>query len=130
MPRESRAIKQAGVHGRRPPHREAPVPMHHSILWTPRGATAGDVEITHPAGAYPLFFEHDALAGVNRHLDRAEREPRFGFLLGHLYRDPENGIEFAVADTAVAAREVLSEEASGAYLTLSLIHISEPTRPY
>lgn len=90
--------------------------MHHSILWTPRGAAEDRVASTHPPGAYPLFFEHDALAGVNRHLDRAEREPRFGFLLGHLYRDPDNGVEFAVADTAVAAREVLSEEASGAYL--------------
>ncbi|MFW6039622.1 MAG: hypothetical protein ACOC9N_00930, partial [Gemmatimonadota bacterium] len=65
---------------------------------------------------YPLFLEHDLLAGVNRHLDRVEREPRFGFVLGRLYRCPETDTDYAVADTAVAAREILSEEASGAYI--------------
>jgi hypothetical protein len=63
-----------------------------------------------------MFLEHDMLAGVNRHLDRIEREPRFGFLLGRLYHCPDLDIDYAVADTAVAAREVLSEEASGAYI--------------
>lgn len=69
---------------------------------------------TFPEGLYPILLEHDLLAGVNRHLDRIEREPRFGFLLGRLYHCPEHDIDYAVADTAVAAREILSEEASGA----------------
>lgn len=71
---------------------------------------------TFPEGLYPMFLEHDLLAGVNRHLDRVEREPRFGFLLGRLYHCPETDVDYAVADTAVAAREILSEEASGAYI--------------
>lgn len=81
-------------------------------MWTPRGVTGA----TFPEALYPMFLEHDLLAGVNRHLDRVEREPRFGFLLGRLYHCPETDIHYAVADTAVAAREILSEEASGAYI--------------
>ncbi|HSM08613.1 MAG TPA: hypothetical protein VLA33_06315 [Gemmatimonadota bacterium] len=88
------------------------MPLERAILWRPRGVTGA----TFPEGLYPMFLEHDLLAGVNRHLDRVEREPRFGFLLGRLYHCPETDVDYAVADTAVAAREILSEEASGAYV--------------
>lgn len=111
-------MKQAGSGGGRPPHTSAPLPLDRSIVWTPRGA-AGEGQkaaASYPEGTYPLFLEHDVVAGVNRHLDRAEREPRFGFLLGRLYHCPEHEVDFAVADTAVAAREVLAEQTSGAYL--------------
>lgn len=118
MPNEGRPIKHAGSAGGRPPHTSAPLPLGHAIVWTPRGA-AGEgnkAAASFPEGTYPLFLEHDVIAGVNRHLDRAEREPRFGFLLGRLYHCHEHDVDFAVADTAVAAREVLAEQTSGAYL--------------
>ena len=116
MPRERRPVRGAGSGGGRPLHTSAPLPLERSILWTPRGVEGPGTGASFPEGAYPLFLEHDLLAGVNRHLDRVEREPRFGFLLGRLYHCPELDIDYAVADTAVAAREILSEEASGAYI--------------
>lgn len=115
MPREGRSLKEAGG-GDRPPHANAPLPLDRAILWTPAEGSAGPRDPTRDVRTYPLFIEHDVLAGVNRHLVKEEREPRFGFLLGRLFFCPDQGVNYAVADTAVAAREVLAEEASGAHL--------------
>lgn len=115
MPREGRSLKEAGG-GDRPPHASAPLPLDRAILWTPTEGSAGTPDPTRDVRTYPLFIEHDVLAGVNRHLVKEEREPRFGFLLGRLFFCPDLGVNYAVADTAVAAREVLAEEASGAHL--------------
>ena len=110
MASDRRPVRRAGTGDGRPPHASDPLPLDRAILWTPRGLTS----TSFPEDVYPVFLEHDTLAGVNRHLDRIDREPRFGFLLGRLFRCPELEIDYAVVDTAVAAREVLSEEASGA----------------
>lgn len=116
MPPESHPLKAAGTGGDSPPHGSAPLPLERSILWRPRGVAGQKAAGAFGRGVYPVFLEHDALAGLNRHLDRQEKEPRFGFLLGRLLRSPEHGVSYAVVDTAVAAREVLEEEASAAYL--------------
>jgi len=116
VPHEGRSLKEAGGGGAHPPHAEAPLPLARAILWAP---TDGSIVTPDPARdvrTYPLFIEHDVLAGVNRHLVKEEREARFGFLLGRLFFCPQLGVNYAVADTAVAAREVLAEEASGADL--------------
>jgi proteasome lid subunit RPN8/RPN11 len=56
------------------------------------------------------------LAGINRHLDGVDQDPHFGFLLGHVCRCPTTKVCYSVADTWIAAQEVLAEEASGAFL--------------
>jgi len=73
---------------------------------------------THPTGKapYEFFIQRSVIADINRHLDGGDRDPRFGFVLGHTCRCPTTGVQYSVADTAIAAREVLVEEASGAYL--------------
>jgi len=53
---------------------------------------------------------------MNRHLDGAAADPHFGFMLGHACKCPNSGVLYSVVDTAIAAREVLAEEASGAFL--------------
>lgn len=116
MPREGRSLKEAGGGDARPAHAEAPLPLERAILWTPADGSTGSPDPARDVRTYPLFIEHDVLAGVNRHLVKEEREARFGFLLGRLFFCPAHGVNYAVADTAVAAREVLAEEASGADL--------------
>jgi hypothetical protein len=116
VPREGRSLKEAGGGDVRPPHAEAPLPLERAILWAPTDGSTGSPDPARDVRTYPLFIEHDVLAGVNRHLVKEEREARFGFLLGRLFFCPEVGVNYAVADTAVAAREVLNEEASGADL--------------
>lgn len=73
---------------------------------------------THPTGKapYEFFIQRSVIADINCHLDGGDRDPRFGFVLGHTCRCPTTGVQYSVADTAIAAREVLVEEASGAYL--------------
>lgn len=104
--------------GRESPELErVPLPLDRAVLWTPRG-TSGS-KVGGPAldkAAYLFFVEREALADVNRHLAAGDRESRFGFLLGRLFRCPLSGRHYSVADMAVPAREVLDEQASGAYL--------------
>lgn len=116
MPHEGRSLKEAGGGGARPSHAEAPLPLERAILWAPTDGSTGSPDPARDVRTYPLFIGHDVLAGVNRHLVKEEREARFGFLLGRLFFCPEFGVNYVVADTAVAAREVLAEEASGADL--------------
>jgi proteasome lid subunit RPN8/RPN11 len=113
---EGRSLKEAGAGEGRPPHAEAPLPLERSILWTPGGTDAGTPDPTRDVRTYPLFIEHDVLAGVNRHLARDEHDARFGFLLGRLFYCPDLAVNYAVVDTAVAASDVLAEEASGSDL--------------
>jgi len=67
-------------------------------------------------GPYELAIERETLAAVLAHVAGDRRESRFGFLLGRLFRCPDTGVHYAVADRAVPAREAFSEEAPGAYL--------------
>lgn len=117
MPRGGGPLKEAGTGGDASPHAREPLPLDRSFLWVPRGVTEPAPEIWPDPDSHAVFVQHDVLAGVSRHLAGDETEARFGFLLGHLFRCPETGRGYVIADTAVAAREVLAEEASGAYLT-------------
>ncbi len=116
MPRGGGPLKEAGTGGDASPHAREPLPLHDSVLWVPRGVSDPVAEIWTDPDSHAVFLQHDVLVGVGRHLAGEETEARFGFLLGHLFRCPETGRAYVVADTAVAAREVLAEEASGAYL--------------
>lgn len=94
-----------------------PLPLDRAVLWTPRGDAGSRLAgPTHDKAAYQFFIEREALADINRHLAGGDRESRFGFLLGRLFRCPLSSRHYSVADMALPAREVLDEQASGAYL--------------
>lgn len=116
MPRGGGPLKEAGKGGDASPHAREPLPLGRSVLWVPRGVGEPAPEIWPDSDSHAVFVQHDVLVGISRHLGGDETEARFGFLLGHLYRCPETGRDYVVADTAVAAREVLAEEASGDHL--------------
>jgi proteasome lid subunit RPN8/RPN11 len=104
-----------GGHGSEPGR--VPLPLDRAVLWTPRGTSGSKLESPPPdRAAYQFFIEREALADVNRHLARGDRESRFGFLLGRLFRCPLSGRNYSVADMIVPAREILNEQASGAHL--------------
>lgn len=99
-----------------PKHDRRNLPVARAILWSPGDATRSGAA-DRPAGpeSYEPFIHRSVIAGINRHVNE-DGEPRFGFLLGHLHRCPDTGIRYSVADTAIAATDVLLEDASGSYL--------------
>jgi hypothetical protein len=99
-----------------PRHGRRKLPRAQAILWSPGDATRSAV-VARPAGpeSYEPFIHRSVISGINRHVDDDE-EARFGFLLGHLYRCPDTGIRYSVADTAIAATEEFLEDASGSFL--------------
>ena len=96
-------------------HHRASLPVDRSILWSPirdPGDPTGPAE----SGPYELFFARSALRQINRHADVEGRQPRFGFLLGNLYRCPESGVHYAVVDRVIAKDEPISEDAPDPFL--------------
>lgn len=115
-------LRDAG-RGRPGPGGEAPGPEHvraafpppGALLWRPRRPGREQAEPS-ADGPYELAIEREALSDVLDHVAGGGRESRFGFLLGRLFRCPDTGVHYAVADRAVPAKEAFSEEAPGAYL--------------
>lgn len=96
-------------------HHRASLPVDRSVLWSPirdPGDPAGPAE----SGPYELFLARSALRQINRHSEAEGREPRFGFLLGNLYRCPESGVHYAVVDRVIAKDEPISEDAPDPFL--------------
>lgn len=100
-----------------PGHLRRKLPTGRAVLWAPRGSSGSALD-SRPTDTrpYEFFIRRSVIAGINRHLDGRDRDPRFGFVLGYACRCPTTGVRYSVADTAIAAREVLVEEASGAFL--------------
>lgn len=117
---EGISLKEAG-HGGRPaesgrvPHGRAPLPLERSVLWIPR-RDPGAPAVPATEGPYELFLGQPALAEAVRHVSADQREGRFGFLLGAVFRCPDSGIHYAVADRSLPAGEPFSEDAPAAYL--------------
>jgi len=63
-----------------------------------------------------LFITRSTVREIVRHSAGEGHEARFGFLLGNLFRCPESGVHYAVADRVVPTGEPLSEEAPNPYL--------------
>lgn len=97
-------------------HHRAKMPVERSVFWKPRrdpGDPVGPAE----EGPYELFLTRSALRQIERRSRTAEdSESHFGFLLGRLYRCPESGVHYAVADRVVPAGEPMSEDAPDPYL--------------
>ena len=96
-------------------HHRAAIPLDRSVLWTPRrdpGDPAGPAE----SGPYELFLTRSSIRQIGTHAEAEGKESHFGFLLGHLYRCPESGVHYAVADRVIPTAEPLSEDAPNPYL--------------
>lgn len=96
-------------------HHRAPLPAERSIVWTPNrdpDTPEGPAE----SGPYELFVTRSAMLRMRDHVSAGDREPRFGFLLGHLYRCPDTGVHYCVADTALASDEPFSDDAPEPFL--------------
>ncbi len=84
----------------RPEARSQPMPMDRSILWNPPAAPGA----TSPGGRstsrspYPIFFQQEAVIALQDHLKSSPTQAIFGFLIGDVYRDPENGALYTVID--------------------------------
>jgi len=97
-------------------HHRAVIPIDRSVLWRPRrdpGDPGGPAE----TGPYELFIARSALVQISlRSGTPGSRDSEFGFLIGKLYRCPESGVHYSVADRIVPAEERLSEDAPDPYL--------------
>ena len=84
----------------RPEPKTQPMPMDRAILWNPPAAPG----TTSPGGKstsrspYPIFFQQEAVIALQDHLKSSPTQAIFGFLIGDIYRDPENGALYTIID--------------------------------
>ena len=98
-----------------PTHHRAALPVDRSVLWTPI-RDPGDPAGPAVSGPYELFLARSAIRQINENSEAEGKEPRFGFLLGHVYRCPESGVHYSVADKVLPADEPISEDAPDPFL--------------
>ena len=98
-----------------PMHHRAALPVDRSVLWTP-SRDPGDPTGPAVSGPYELFLARSVIRKVGKHSEAEGKESRFGFLLGHLYRCPESGVHYSVADRVVPTDEPISEDAPDPFL--------------
>ncbi len=96
-------------------HHRAPLPSDRSVLWTPN-RDPDTPESPATSGPYEFFLTRSAMLEIGTHVADGEHEPRFGFLLGHLYRCPDTGVHYCVADATVPSSEPFSEDAPDPFL--------------
>ena len=109
------AAQGAGGPDASPAHHRAVLPVDRSVLWTPI-RDPGDPDGPAESGPYELFFARSALRRIGSQTGAEENRSSFGFILGRLYRCPESGVHYAVADEIVPAQEPMSEDAPDPYL--------------
>ena len=96
-------------------HHRATLPVDRSVLWTP-SRDPGDPGGPAASGPYELFLTRSVVRDIDVHSSTDGRDSHFGFLLGHLYRCPDTGVHYAVADLAVPSAELISEDAPDPFL--------------
>ena len=96
-------------------HHRATLPVDRSVLWTP-SRDPGDPGGPAASGPYELFLARSVVREIDVHSSTDGRDSHFGFLLGHLYRCPDTGVHYAVADLAVPSAELVSEDAPDPFL--------------
>ena len=93
----------------RPEPRSQPMPMDRAILWNPPAAPG----TTSPGGRsssrspYPIFFQQEAVIALQDHLKSSPTQAIFGFLIGDVYRDPENGALYTVIDKTLKLSQAI-----------------------
>src|SRR6267142_3494621 len=74
------------------------------------GAAAGT---TSPGGRssnrspYPIFFQQEAVIALQEHLKSSPTQAIFGFLIGDVYRDPENGALYTIIDKTLKLSQAI-----------------------
>ena len=86
-----------------------PMPLDRAILWNPPAAPGS----TSPGGRsssrapYPIFFQQEAVIALQEHLKSSPTQAIFGFLIGDVYRDPENGALYTVIDKTLKLSQAI-----------------------
>jgi len=86
-----------------------PMPMDRAILWNPPAAPG----TTSPGGKstsrspYPIFFQQEAVIALQEHLKSSPTQAIFGFLIGDVYRDPENGALYTIIDKTLKLSQAI-----------------------
>ena len=109
------AARGAGPGDGSPTHHRAALPVDRSVLWTPI-RDPGDPAGPAVSGPYELFLARSVISRIDKNSEVEEKDPRFGFLLGHVYRCPESGVHYSVADRVILADEPISEDAPDPFL--------------
>jgi len=85
------------------------MPMDRAILWNPPAAPGA----TSPGGKstsrspYPIFFQQEAVIALQEHLKSSPTQAIFGFLIGDVYRDPENGALYTIIDKTLKLSQAI-----------------------
>lgn len=82
---------------RKPEPRSQAMPLDLAILWNPSLPGVKHTEGSSRA-PYPIFFQQEAVIALQEHVKSSPTQAIFGFLIGDLYRDPENGVLYSVID--------------------------------
>ena len=109
------AARGSGGANGSPQHHRAALPVDRSVLWTPI-RDPGDPAGPAASGPYELFLARSVIRQVGKNSEVEGKASRFGFLLGHLYRCPESGVHYSVADRVVSTDEPMSEDAPDPFL--------------
>ena len=82
------------------------MPLDRSILWNPSlpGAEKSEGASRAP---YPIFFQQEAVIALQEHVKGSPTQAIFGFLVGDLYRDPENGALYSVIDKTLKLSQTI-----------------------
>jgi len=90
----------------RPEPKSQPMPLDRSILWNPSMPGAKQTEGTSRA-PYPVFFQQEAVIALQEHVKGSPTQAIFGFLVGDLYRDPENGVLYILIDKTLKLSQTI-----------------------
>jgi proteasome lid subunit RPN8/RPN11 len=90
----------------KPEPRSQAMPMDRAILWNPSlpGVKASGGSSRAP---YPIFFQQEAVIALQEHVKNSPTQAIFGFLVGDLYRDPENGALYSVIDKTLKLSQAI-----------------------
>ena len=90
----------------KPELRSQAMPMERAILWNPSlpGVKASGGSNRAP---YPIFFQQEAVIALQEHVKSSPTQAIFGFLVGDLYRDPENGVLYSIIDKTLKLSQTI-----------------------
>lgn len=91
---------------RKPDPRPQEMPLDRAILWNPSIPGVKHTEGSSRA-PYPIFFQQEAVIALQEHVKSSPTQAIFGFLVGDLYRDPENGVLYSIIDKTLKLSQTI-----------------------
>lgn len=91
---------------RKPEPRSEAMPLDRAILWNPSLPGVKHTEASSRA-PYPIFFQQEAVIALQEHVKSSPTQAIFGFLVGDLYRDPENGVLYSIIDKTLKLSQTI-----------------------